>query len=164
MQRFAWSLFFVTLVAAAAIILGTESQLPPVVATHFGGSGRASGFMPREGYLALMLGLAIALPLVVVASTAWLPRLSPRLLSSPLRRHWDQTAQRPAILKATAALGAISAALTAAFIAGMHLVILAAHRVNPPQLDNALFVPLLVGFLALLFASIFVYQRQLRRV
>ncbi len=163
MLRFAWALFVVTLVAGAALIVGSESRLPQTVATHFGADGRANGWMQRDSYVMLMLALAIGLPLLVAASMAWLPRVAPRLINLPQRERWLASSQLAATLTALSGFGALIGSLVAAFIAGMHLLIVAAHANTPPRLDMAMFLPLLIAFVVAILVGVIVFHRRFRR-
>jgi hypothetical protein len=161
MNRFLWSLFVIALVVAATLIVGTEGKLPPVVYTHFGPGGRANGsLMTRDAYVALMLALAIGIPLAVVVSMVWIPRVAPRLLSRSIRDRVMDASLRNRTLTAMSGFAAIVGSLVAVFIAGMHLVIVGAHGSTPPRLDNAVFVPVMVAFaVSIVVASVYYHLR-----
>jgi hypothetical protein len=154
MQRFAWPLFAATIAIAVAVILAPDGQLPAVVATHDGAGGRADGWMKHAAYTALIVTRVVAAPRAVAAATTWLPRVAPSLLKLDRCKRWADPAARPAILASTALFGAIVGALTAAFIAVLHLLVVDAHTRTPPHLDESRFVLLAVTFaVAMVVAS-----------
>jgi len=53
----------------AVFIWLTSMRLPPLVASHFGASGLANGFMTRTGYIVSWWRLLIGLPAFVVLVT-----------------------------------------------------------------------------------------------
>ena len=163
MQRFAWPLFAAAIILAVALILSTESQLPAVVATHFGPGGRADGFIPHDRYVALIVGLAAGMPLALAAVMAWLPRVAPKLFKLDRCKRWADPKARPAILASTATFGVLEGALVAAFVAGVHLTLIASHEAVPPRLDKAVFIPILVAFVVLTLVACFVHTRATRR-
>ena len=164
MNRFLWSLFVITLVISATLILSTESQLPPAVWTHFGPGGRANGaLMARDTYVALILALAIGVPLLVVASMVGIPRVAPRLLSRKIRDRVMNASKRAGTLDAMSGFAALVGSLVAGFIAGIHLVIVGAHASVPPRLDNAVFVPVMLTFAVALVAACVYYNHRCRR-
>ena len=47
--------FYLVMALAALFVIRTGGTLPDVVATHFGPSGAANGYMPRTFYVRFML-------------------------------------------------------------------------------------------------------------
>jgi hypothetical protein len=75
-------------VCASTFIWLTSLRLPAVVASHFGASGFANGFMPRDSYISFMLAFAIGLPvLIVVASRLRFDKPGARI-NLPNRDYW----------------------------------------------------------------------------
>ena len=146
MQRFAWSIFAATVLAAATVILATQGQLPASVATHFAKGGRPNGWMSHDLYTLVMVALAIGAPLAIVAATTWLPRFKPSLLKLDQCKRWADPAARPAIMSSTRTFGLVAGAMVAAFVAALHLLVVTAHEHAPVQLDDAWFITLAVSF------------------
>jgi hypothetical protein len=146
MTRIAFALFALAMGGAALTIVATAGGLPPVVASHFGAGGRASGWMAREAYLGLMLALTILLPLAIVAALSWLPRIAPGAVNLPNRAHWLAPARRRETLDALAVFACAFGGVLAGFLAGVHLLVVAAHAGPSPRLDETLFLALLGAF------------------
>ena len=163
MQRFAWGIFAAAIAIAVAVIVGTQGELPAVVATHFGAGGRANGWMQHGLYTLLMVVLVVGAPLAVAAATVWLPRVAPSLLKLDRCKRWADPKARPAILASTAMFGAIVGAMLAAFIALLHLLVVDAHERAPPQLDESRFVTLAVTFLVAMVVACVLHTIQTRR-
>ncbi|MEO6748221.1 MAG: hypothetical protein ABI294_01380 [Casimicrobiaceae bacterium] len=135
MGRLLYALAIVTLGVSAAVIVVTSAALPASVASHFGAQGYASGYMPRDDYRLLMLGLAVLLPLGIVLSLALLPRVSPSLVNVPNIRAWLVPPHRADTLATLGARGALFAIMLSAFICATHLLVVRANAQLPPRLD-----------------------------
>jgi MFS family permease len=162
MQRFAWPLLAAAVVLAVAAILATESQLPAIVATHFGPGGRADGFIPHDRYVALIVGLAVGMPLALAAVTSFVPRYFPKLFKLDRCKRWADPKARSAILASTATFGALEGALVAAFVAGVHFALIASHEAMPPRLDKAFFLPVVIAFVVLTLVACFAHRAATR--
>ena len=132
--------------AIGALTLGTASQLPDRVATHFDWNGHPNGWMDRETYVIVMLGVSVALPWLAYAMM---------LLGRRVRDedYWLAPPRREATLRAMRAFAAALALAIALLGATMHFAIVKAHATQPIQLDNgtlvtaiALFAAAMIGF------------------
>src|SRR6476646_6925977 len=75
--------FLAVLAIAAVFVVVSGSRLPPIAASHFGFGGAADGFMPRTGYLAVMLLTTVGLPLLLVVSHGLIRYVPPRFINLP---------------------------------------------------------------------------------
>jgi Protein of unknown function (DUF1648) len=148
MRRLSLMLFVTLLIASGAFIIGTVDQLPPRVASHFGGAGQANAWMTRDGYLLFMLGFATLLPLFIVASIAGLPHLTSRAIKLPNRDYWFASPRRGETLATLGAFGGGLGSLLTIFIAALHYTILVANTSAPRQLPAALLWSALGAFIA----------------
>jgi hypothetical protein len=146
MNRLAPALLVVALVVAGVVIGSTSSALPGTVASHFGAGGLPNGAMSREGYVAIMIAVAVGLPLLVLGFTAWLPRISPRTINIPNRDYWLAPERRATTFAYLTAHACWMGIALAAFVTALHLIIINANSASPPRLPTAEFVPLLVVF------------------
>jgi hypothetical protein len=154
MQRIAYLVLAVTMIAAAVVINATVANLPPEVASHFGTQGRANGFMTRGFYRVFMLAFAICLPLLLVAVMAWLPRVSGSI-NIPNRDYWLAPAQREATLSTLATFACALGVAIVMFITGLHLLIIDANAGGAsPRLPMGPFFTLIGVFLAAIFGFI----------
>jgi uncharacterized membrane protein len=151
----------VALVTASIALIGaTSADLPARAATHFGPSGAADGWAPREVYVALMIGAVVALPLLIVAFVGGLPRVAPRLLNLPHRDYWLAPARREETLRWLFAHGCVLACLLVAFLAALHLVIVQSNRAAQPALALLPFGIVLATFLVAVAAwSLALFRR-----
>ncbi len=147
MRRLLLMLFVALLIGSVAFIIGTSSQLPPRVATHFGGTGQINGSMTRDGYLLFILAFATLLPLLIIAAFAGLPLIVPSKLHVPNRDYWLAPSRRDESLAAVGAFGAALGCLLTVLAAGIHEVIVQANASIPPQLPGPMFWAVLGGFL-----------------
>ena len=116
----------VLLVAVAVIIVAaTLPELPPVVATHFGLSGAANGWMSHRGYSMLIVAFSIGFPLAIWILVALVPRRFPRLAKIPNRDAWFAPPQREATLARLDTYGRIQALAGVLLAIGLHALVIA---------------------------------------
>ena len=157
-------LFVMLLIAVCAGVAGTSGALPERVASHFVAASLADGYMARNAYRIFMLAFGFGLPLLVVALIGWLPRRAPNLINIPNRDYWLAPERRVATLAALDACALWLGCLLIALAGGVHWLIIRANTVDPPRLDNGLFVTLLGAFVACLACWIFVLLRRFRKI
>jgi uncharacterized membrane protein len=142
--------FLLLLAIAAAFIIVTGGNLPPTVASHFGASGAADGFMPRTGYLAVMLAVTVALPLLLALLHGLV--IPVHLINVPNREYWLAPERRAETFAYLHAQTLRLARLLVVFLCYVHLLIVRAHTALPPRLSS----PLLIAGLFVFFAALVV--------
>jgi len=135
MGRLLYALAAVTLGVSATVIVVTSAALPASVASHFAAQGYASGYLPRDDYRLLMLGLGVLLPLGILLSLIVLPRVSPALVHVPNIRAWLVPPHRADTQATLGARGALFAIMLSVFICATHLLVVRANAQVPPRLD-----------------------------
>jgi hypothetical protein len=155
--------FTILLVLTAMAIFATSDALPQTVASHFGASGRANGWMSRDGYVLFMLCFALGVPLFMVLTIGWLPRVMPRLINLPNRDYWLSGERRDEALDYLLEHAYRIGSLTLLFMLGVHLLVLDANEVRPPRLAGGLLALLLVLFLAALGIWTVALMRRFRK-
>jgi len=146
-QRGMSSTLFLTLVACAAVFVWVSSQaLPEVVASHFGASGSANGFMPRGFYVKFMLGFVVALPLILV----WVPNFTFRhsriRINLPHREYWLAPERRADTIEFLCRHSVRMGALLVVFLSYVHWLVVRANAVVPTNLSSSWFIGGLVAF------------------
>lgn len=154
----------VLLVAVAVVIVAaTLPELPPVVATHFGLSGAANGWMSHRGYSMLIVPFTIGFPLAIWVMVALVPRRFPRLAKIPNRDAWLAPPQREDTLARLDTYARIQALAGVLLALGLHALVIAK---NVPSAGitvlGAAIVLLAVAVLVLLVAAI-AMKRAFRR-
>jgi serine/threonine-protein kinase len=138
-------LFLVVLAAAGVFVWLTSGGLPPVVASHLGPGGEANGYMRRATYTLLMLGFVILVPSLVAATNLLVRVLPPQLVNLPNKRYWLAPERRAASLQALGSLSLRFAVALAVFLCFVHWLVVQAHSVQPPRLQESwLFIGLAV--------------------
>ena len=69
--------FVCLVVAAAAFVFSIIDQLPETVATHYGASSRANGWMTRSGYLLFMMVFLLGFYLGFVSHRIYSAQVAP---------------------------------------------------------------------------------------
>jgi uncharacterized membrane protein len=118
-------------------------QLPPVVASHFDGSGNPNGWMPRQAFSLLYAGLIVLLAGMFLLTGRRIDRVPDRMVNLPNKAYWLDPSRREETHACFRQWGYRFGSATIAFlIATMHFVV----RVNL-GLDRTLYAlsPLLLG-------------------
>jgi len=109
--------FWILMLTVAVFVAATLNDLPTTVATHFGGLGRPNAWMSRGTYAGYMAAIGVLLPILAVYIVS----------------------RRSGLEDPSWWLGC----LLVGFALGLHLVIRAANRTQPPQLPTAGFLTVL---------------------
>ncbi|MDA8140963.1 MAG: hypothetical protein M0036_20130 [Desulfobacteraceae bacterium] len=142
--------FFFFVGCGGAFIWLTSKDLPPLVASHFGGSGFANGFMPHTVYVGFMLAFVIGLPVVAVALT-WLVLGNPKArINVPNRDYWLAPERRAETVSHLRTSLLWFGVLLLSFLCYAHWQVVLANGRQPAKLANSWFIGGLVVFLALM--------------
>jgi hypothetical protein len=156
--------FALVLGAAAAFVWWSAGGMPETVASHFAAGGVANGFMPRGRYVALMLGLVVAVPLVL-ERLGWLAtRLPVAFVNLPNRQYWLAPERRVATLAALGRFGAWAGGATAVLLCVVHAFVVQANRLRPPRLDPAPLVGVVAVYMLALFVGMAVVLGRFFRI
>jgi hypothetical protein len=156
------SLVLTFALAAAVTVLGSAGGLPDRVASHFGVSGQADGFMPREVFVALMTLTASVLP-----ATIWFLQVGSARRGRariPHAAHWLAPPQRPHTLAYLEWHAAAFSVALAAFMVFVHwrVVLANAERAAGARLAPWPFFFGLGVFLVFTLAWALALQRRFR--
>ncbi len=137
---------------AAIFILVSSAQLPPVVASHFSGSGAADGFMPRASYAVLMTVLAVGIPgMLSFFATRFMDSPHPPV-NIPNRAYWLAPERREATLRYLGSRLRWLGLGVMVFLCYIHGLVLLANREQPAALPAWPFAIGMVLFLFMVFA------------
>lgn len=134
--------FLLALAVAGAFVWLTSSDLPAVVASHFGPGGGANGFIDRDKYVALMLAVVVAVPALIAFSGHLMRVLPPQLINLPNKQYWLAPERRAATLESLSSMSLPFAIALVVFLCFVHWLVLNANAVQPAQLPE---VPLFFG-------------------
>jgi uncharacterized membrane protein len=155
-------LFLVFVACAAVFVWHTSDGLPPLVASHFGTSGTANGFMPRTFYVRFMLALVLGLPTIMTFVTWRALGSSNARINLPNRDYWlapERRAETIAFLR-TALLWL--GVLLVAFLCFAHWLVVLANRTHPALLVEPWFFGGLGGFVIAVFIWLMVLLGHFR--
>lgn len=158
------SLWFLAVLALAALyVWWSSSPLPQVVATHFGASGLANGYMSHTTYVRFMLGFVVFLPWLVNFAMERVLASPGARINLPNRDHWLSDSQRASTVDYLMRHMRYFGLMLAAFLCGVHALVVKANALTPPMLDNTRFsVALGIYFLAVV-VWIVALRRRFRR-
>ncbi|MBI4579858.1 MAG: DUF1648 domain-containing protein [Planctomycetes bacterium] len=133
-------------------------KLPDTVASHFGASGQADGWMSKQAFAALAIVFPVALSTLLIAvqaSTVYLDRLPAGLINMPNKKYWLAPERRaetmaymgPLVSRMMLRAGGLSMALIV-IIMGLALH---ANLQPEPRLEYAW--PVVVTFLGLILIT-----------
>ncbi|MGE0824318.1 MAG: hypothetical protein AB7P18_19655 [Candidatus Binatia bacterium] len=163
MHRNLLTLLFVAFLAmGGAFVITTTASLPDFVASHFGASGHANGYMTREGYRWFMLFFVVGFPLFIVFMIAGLPRLMPHYTNLPNRDYWLAPERREQAFDFLTNHALWFGCLLEIFLCSVHWFVVQANTQHPPQLANGPFLMSLGLFVVALIVWISTLVRQFR--
>jgi uncharacterized membrane protein len=147
MQRgSARAVFLVVVTCAAIFVWVTSRTLPEVAASHFGGSGSANGFMPRDFYAWFMLLFVVVLPVVLV----FVPSISLREpnagLRLPNRAYWLAPERQHDTLEFLRQHMARFGSMLVVFLCYIHWLVVRANTLVPPRLPATWAIGGIVAF------------------
>jgi len=139
--------FVALLVAALVFVYYTGGSMPKVVASHFSGTGVATGFLPRATYVRIMLAIVLLPPILLV----YLPRRTLRSATArinlPNRDYWLAPERRAQTVEILLRQFARFAEMLLAFLCYTHYLVVRANELKPPRLSSGWFLAGLVIFL-----------------
>jgi uncharacterized membrane protein len=162
MNRIAWIAFASMLLFAIVFFANSTASLPPLVASHFDGSGYPTAYMTRDFYTKFVFFMGAALPIALVALLTLIYSKASDM-KMPNRDYWlapERIAQTRALLVAHAAW---FGCLMVAMVCYIHWLELAAHQSVPPRLSNRLVTAGLFVFFLLAGSWIIALLRYFRR-
>ena len=155
-------LFYLVAAVAALFVIRTGGTLPDVVATHFGPSGEANGYMSRTSYVRFMLAFVVLLPLTVNFLVGRVLKLPSTRINIPHREYWLAPERRAETVERLQRHMKFFGVLLAAFLCYVHWQVVKANAHSPPALDNGRFSTGLAAFMVALVAWIVVLRRNFR--
>lgn len=133
-------LFLLFIACAAVFVWHTSQELPPLVASHFGASGDANGFMPRDFYIRFMLAFVLGLPTLMTFVTWRALGGSKARINIPNRDYWlapERRAETIAFLRAGLLWFGV---LLLTFLCFAHWLVVLANQAQPAHLDATWFL------------------------
>lgn len=141
--------FGVTYTAHVLYVITTGAHLPNRVATHFGASGAANGWMTRQEHITFTSLMPLGL-LAFLALVLGLSALNPQSLNLPHRDYWMAPERRRATFCILGGQNLILGAIITLFLGAIHWSILTTNQTIPPKLSGGLLYGPVVGFIGLL--------------
>ena len=159
-----FQMFLLLVAGAAGFVWMTSDSLPAVVASHFGASGTAGAFMPREAYVRFMLVFVVGLPLFIVGLTS-LTLGSPRArINVPHRDYWLAPERREETISFLRLHMVRFGAMLVVFLCFVHWLVVRANESQPVRLENRWFIGGLVVFVVFALAWAKALFSRFRRV
>ena len=144
------------------IVAATLPRLPPILATHFNAVGTPNAWSSHAGYVTVLAVIGLLLPLAIVRMVGWFGVVRPEWLNVPYRTYWIEPARRAEGLSRILSHMWWLACLMAAFVLGIHLVLVGAHATVPPRLPMGSFLGVVTAFLTGLGLWIAAFYRVMR--
>lgn len=149
-------------VCAAGFVWTSATSLPAMVASHFGPSGAANGFMPRTSFVHFMLVLVVLVPIATGLLPGLLLNVPGLRINLPNRDYWLAPPRRAATIAELQRLIAGFAVLLVLFLSYVHWLTIRANQVSPPALPNDWFVGGLSAFLVATVSWVVLLYRRFR--
>lgn len=132
----------------------TSQSLPPLVASHFDSAGRVTAYMPRGRYIALLLGIAVVVPLFLVIGPRRAFSTPGLRINLPNRDYWLAPERREETFRFLAQQTSVFAWLMVLFLCYVQWLVVRANALTPPSLNPAALVSGLLVFLVCIFLSV----------
>jgi hypothetical protein len=141
-----WPLALVTTMWGALLLRIAQSwnELPPLMATHFGPSGKPDGFMERGSFLLFTLIVEGGVTLLLLAAPLGLRLVPASLINMPHRDYWLAAPRREASLQRLGAWMAWLAVGMTAVLVGVNELLLRANLARAP-LNTRVFLPMVLA-------------------
>ena len=153
----------ICVIAAVSFVWLSSASLPAIVASNFGEAGVAKGYMSHGAYVALMLGLVLILPLLLVAPIYFMQKLPISMLNFPHKEYWFAPKRRVAsfayLLKSMCNFSCV----LLLYLCFVHWLVVNANATQPPRLSEQPFIISLLLFLGFIFFWLFSIARYFRR-
>ncbi|XGV94530.1 MAG: hypothetical protein ACAF41_17460 [Leptolyngbya sp. BL-A-14] len=117
-----------------------------MVASHFGLSGAANGFMPHDFYIKFMLVFVVALPLVIVLLPNQLFSNPNIRINVPHREYWLAPDRRAKTITFLRRHSTGFGLMLVIFLCYIHWLVVRANTVTPPSLPSSWFIAGLIVF------------------
>jgi uncharacterized membrane protein len=153
------TVFLILVACAALFVCVTSLALPEVVASHFGGSGGANGFMPRAYYVMFMLLFVVVLPLILVfvqSVSLSNPKAGIRL---PNKDYWLAPERQVETVEFLRQHMARFGSMLVVFLCYIHWLVVRANTMSPPSMP----APWIMGGIGVFVACALVWSGVLFR-
>lgn len=147
-----------------ALVWLTREQLPERVASHFGASGRADGWMSRDSHVRYVMTFGLVFPMVVPAICYCVRFLPAALINIPRREYWLAPERKAETTDYLFRHSLWLGCLAVCFIAGSHWMVVDANLSIPPRLSTPLLASVAGGFIVGLVCWVGVLLRRFLRV
>jgi uncharacterized membrane protein len=139
-------------------------KLPATVATHFGASGKADNWGSKRAFL-----LEYALPLVLVLFLAFgvpvlMSIIPQKFVNLPNKHYWFAPQRKEATVNKLKTMMQPFAAVLMAFLICVNQLVIRANLDGAGQLNNAVFLICLAGFMVFVIAWLILQMRQWYRI
>ncbi|MFM8573274.1 MAG: DUF1648 domain-containing protein [Pirellula sp.] len=121
-------------------------RLPERVATHFDASGKADGWMSRDGATLMMVGMQTVMPLLFVGIAYWIYFIPSHMINIPHREFWLHQERREETISFVARSTAFFSLGLSLFFMGMNYLTYRAN-LSGGDLNPVAFWVLLGSFL-----------------
>jgi serine/threonine-protein kinase len=149
-------------IAFVASVLFLAPGLPDRVATHFGFSGRANGWMPRSTYTLFFIVFGIFFSSFVIGISYGVRFFSSSCLNVPNPDYWRSPEHYPEACDFLFRQAFWFGALSTVWAGLLNAFLVNANRLSPPVLDSRALAVLTVAFLAGTFAWVLSLLRHFR--
>ncbi len=144
------------------ILLAVGSvQLPERVASHFGFSGEANGWMSRQVYLVFMAFFGMIFPMIAPLAGLLIGRLPMSVINLPNKEYWLAPERREGTTAFLVSQLLRLAVLELGLVIVLHQLVVEANRQQPPRMSNMVWAVLAV-FLVFMAGWIWSLVRHFR--
>ena len=160
----AWILWILIVAACGAGFVWLTSQsLPPLVASHFGSGGIATGFIARRSYVLGVMFVCIVFPLLIVIPISSALDNPRAVINVPNRDYWLTPERRPETVAFVRKQMLRFGIALLVFVCYVHWLVVRANGLTPPRLAAGPFVSALAVFVGFVIVWIALFFNRFRR-
>jgi eukaryotic-like serine/threonine-protein kinase len=156
--------YLVSAAVVAAVVVRVAlvwDQLPPKMASHFGVSGKADGWMSKPGFFLFDVLVGGGVWALVTFAPGWMRAIPPEFVNVPNRDYWLAPERVDASLKKMAPWFRWLAVWTLLLFAAVAELCIRANLAAEPRLAVGV-LPFLIGYLAPLGLWMLLFHRAFR--
>lgn len=152
MRRLGYLLLVISVLATAGQLIYYWPRLPDVIASHFDASGIANGWVSRQVFFLIHIGIQAAMATLLLGLARYSYKLPDAMFSMPHKDYWLHPSRRATTLRTNADLLILISGITAIFLAALFQIICQINAAGESELPMQFFIPLFIGYVVAVLA------------
>lgn len=152
MRQLGYLLLSLSFLATVAQGIHFWPRLPERISSHFDVNGLADGWVSRQTFFMIHIGLQMAMAALFLGLARFGDRLPDAMFSMPHKEYWLHPSRRATTIHENAKLLILISGITATFLTALFQIICQLNEAGKSRLPMHFFIPLVVGYVVLVLA------------